>query len=160
MNKTISTILKAGLLVGTLDILAAFLYYFIRTGNNNVFIILKYIAAGLLGKEALSGGAPMMMAGLLFHYLIAFAFTCFFFWVYPKSKALSSNNLLIGVAYGFFIWATMSFIVVPLSQLGTQPFTMVNSLIELLILIVCFGIPLSIWASHFYNRNNVKTPAT
>ena len=36
MNNLISTIIKAGLIVGTLDILSAFLYYFIRTGDKNV----------------------------------------------------------------------------------------------------------------------------
>jgi DNA segregation ATPase FtsK/SpoIIIE-like protein len=84
MNNLISTIIKAGLIVGTLDILSAFLYYFIRTGDKNVFIVLKAVAGGLFGKKAFSGGNEMLIAGLILHFIIAFAFTIFFFWLFPK----------------------------------------------------------------------------
>ncbi len=56
MNKLISTIIKAGLIVGTLDILSAFIYYFIKTGDKNVFVVLRAVASGLFGKAAFSGG--------------------------------------------------------------------------------------------------------
>ncbi len=55
MNTLISRIIKAGLMAGTLDILSAFIYYFIKTGDKNVFIVLKSIASGLFGKEAFLG---------------------------------------------------------------------------------------------------------
>ncbi len=51
MNNLISTIIKAGLIVGTLDILSAFLYYFIKTGDKNVFIVLQAVASGLLAMK-------------------------------------------------------------------------------------------------------------
>jgi uncharacterized membrane protein YagU involved in acid resistance len=138
--------------VGTLDILAAFLYYFIRTGNNKVFNVLRYVASGFFGKEAISGGGEMIVAGVLFHYLIAFAFTLFFFWLFPHLKALSINKILIGIVYGIFVWAIMNLVVVPLSRIGSQPFNTINVLSNLLILIVCMGIPLSIMATNFYKR--------
>jgi hypothetical protein len=67
MSKTFSYVIRAGLLVGTLDIAAAFLYYYIRTQNSNVFTVLKYVASGFFGKAALEGDAVMIVAGLLFH---------------------------------------------------------------------------------------------
>ena len=85
MNNSVSKIIKAGVIVGTLDILSAFIYYFIKTGKNPLNILL-FIASGLFGKEAFAGGNKMMMIGLILHYFIAFAFTIFFFWIFPRIK--------------------------------------------------------------------------
>ncbi len=152
MNNLISKIIKAGLIVGTLDILSAFIYYFIKTGDKNVFNVLKYVASGIFGKEASSGGNSMIMAGLVLHYIIAFAFTIFFFWLFPKIKVFSKNKILTGVIYGVFTWMVMNLVVVPLSNIGSRPFNMINALINVIILIVCIGIPLSFMANTFYRK--------
>jgi hypothetical protein len=152
MNKTFPQILRAGLLVGTLDIAAAMLYFFISTGNKDVLIVVKYIASGVFGKTAFSGGAEMIAAGFLFHYLIALSFTAFFFWIYPHIKTFAGYMLLSGIAYGLFVWAVMNLVIVPLSRIGHRPFKLVDAVINLLILIVCMGIPLSIMANNFYRR--------
>jgi hypothetical protein len=65
-----SKILKAGLIVGTLDILAAFIQYAIKTGKNPT-VVLKFIASGVFGKEAFNGGTMMNVYGLIFHFVIA-----------------------------------------------------------------------------------------
>ena len=39
--------LQAGILIGTLDIVSAFIYYFIKTGQKNEFNVLKYVASGI-----------------------------------------------------------------------------------------------------------------
>ncbi len=154
MNKLVSKIIKAGFFVGTLDILSAFIYYFLKTGQKNVSIVLRYVASGLFGKEAFSGGNTMIVAGLIFHYIIAFAFTIFFFWLFPKIKAFSKNKILTGVMYGIFTWMIMNLAIVPLSKIGSRPFDFVSALINLLILIVCIGIPLSFMAHTFYKKEN------
>jgi len=157
MNNLIFRIIQAGLIVGTLDILSAFIYYFIKTGDKNVFIVLQAVASGLFGKEAFSGGNKMMIAGLILHYLIAFAFTIFFFWLFPKIKPLSKNKILVGLIYGIFVWMVMNLVVVPLSTIGARPFTMVNVLINVIILIVCIGLPLSFMANTFYKKENLNS---
>lgn len=152
MNKLTSAIIKSGLIVGTLDILSAFIYVFIKTGQFVPFSILKFVASGVFGKEASSGGTAIIVSGLVFHYLIAFSFTFFFFWLFPKIKALLENKLLTGIMYGIFIWIIMNLIIVPLSSVPHRPFNIVNALINALILIVCIGIPLSFMASNFYRK--------
>jgi hypothetical protein len=152
MNITISKLIKAGLIVGTLDILAAFIQFFIQT-KGNPLIILKYIASGLLGKEAYSGGDTVILLGLILHYFIAFSFTIFFFWLFPRIKILSGSKIITGIIYGIFIWAVMNLIVVPLSNIPARPFNIVNAIINALILIVCMGIPLSFRANKFYRKN-------
>ncbi len=157
MNNTSSKIISAGLIVGTLDILSAFIYYFIKTGNRNVFNALKYVASGLFGKQAISGGTEMILAGLILHYVIAFSFTIFFFWLFPKIKALSKYLILTGILYGAFIWCVMNLVVVPLSSIGNRPFNISNAIINMLILMVCIGIPLSFMTNRFY-KNKTRNP--
>jgi hypothetical protein len=152
MSKTFSHVIKAGFLVGTFDIVAALLYYYIKTGNREVFNVLKYVASGFFGKNALTGDALVIVAGLLFHYFIAFVFTALFFWLFPQIKVLSRNKFLTGIVYGCFVWAVMNLAVVPLSRIGSRPFNLLNAFINLLILVLCIGIPLSFMANNFYKN--------
>jgi uncharacterized membrane protein YagU involved in acid resistance len=152
MKTPLSKIIKAGLIVGTLDIVAAFIQFFIQT-KNNPLIILKYIASGILGKEAFSGGGLVILLGLILHYIIAFSFTILFFWLFTKIKILSRSKIITGILYGIFIWVVMNLIVVPLSNIPARPFDIVNAIINAVILIVCIGIPLSFMANKFYRKN-------
>ena len=157
MNNLIKKITKTGLIAGTLDILAASIYFFIKTGNNPS-VILKYISSAIFGKAAFDGGNIMVITGLILHYLIAFIFTIFFFLVFSRIKGLSKNNILAGILYGIFIWVIMNLIVIPLSNIPNRPINIVNAIINLIILIVCVGIPVSFLASTFY-KNNLKSKA-
>ena len=148
------TILLAGLLVGTLDILSAFVDYYIATGKNPL-IVLTFIAGGAFGKSAFSGGAGMMIMGLLFHYFIAYSFTLFFFWLYPRLAGLSKNRIIIAIAYGIFIWCVMNLIVIQLSALPHRPISQMKfyKIIKaMLILIFMIGFPLSFIVHGYYQR--------
>ncbi|MBO9592899.1 MAG: hypothetical protein J7599_08310 [Niabella sp.] len=151
MSKPIPTILKAGLLAGTLDILAALLHYYLATGKNPLFIF-RYIASALLGPAAFSGGPEMYIAGLLLHYFVAFAFTLFFFWLYPHLNILQRNPVATGIFYGLFIWVVMNLVVVPLSRIGTFPGRVSAMLINAAILILAIGIPLAFIARRYYRQ--------
>jgi hypothetical protein len=140
-----SRILQAGLLTGTLDIAAALIQYYIKT-EKNPEPVLKFIASGVFGNEAFSGGSIMSLYGLIFHFIIAFAFTLFFFWVFPKMKLLSKNRILTGIGYGIFIWLVMNLLVLPLSKTPKLPFTLSGAAIAIGILIVCIGLPLAFLA--------------
>ena len=154
-NRLFPTIIKAGLIVGTMDILAAILYFYFKTGNNGAVTIPKYIASAVFGKQAFSGGAEMILAGFVFHYTIAFAFTIFFFWLYPKIGFFSKTNLLTGIIYGVFIWAVMNLLVVPQTKIAGRPFDLVSAAINAFILVVCIGIPLACIAKSFFKKNGL-----
>jgi hypothetical protein len=154
MNKLFATLLKAGLIVGTLDILSAFVYYFIGTHGKPPWDILRYVASGLFGQAAYTGGPMMYMAGLFFHYVIAFSFTLFFFWLFPRVKAFAIHKILTGIGYGIFVWSVMNLIVVPLSNIPGRPLNVTHAIINAVILIVCIGIPLSLMANSFYKKAN------
>jgi hypothetical protein len=91
----------AGLIVGTLDILAAFIQYYIST-QKNPLVVLKFIASGVFGKEAFSGGDVMLFWGLLFHFTIATCFAIFFFWLVNQVPLLLRHRHICVVRYAIF----------------------------------------------------------
>ena len=138
--------LGAGLIVGTFDITAACVQFYAKTGRDPM-IVMKYVASGAFGKEAMTGGMEMIVAGFLFHYLIATCWAFFFFWLYVRMPTLSKNHILTGILYGIFVSLIMQGIVVPLSRANRAPFTVTGSATAALIIIVCVGIPLAYLAS-------------
>ena len=151
-----ATILWAGLLVGTLDISGAIINYTLE-GRKNPEIIFQYIASAAFGKtKAYSGGTGMMVMGGVFHYLIAYSFTIFFFLVYPSIKLLWRNRILTGILYGAFIWCVMNLIIVPITLSHKLPVFNTRALIQMMILIVAIGIPLSFIAHWYYGKSSVN----
>lgn len=145
-------VIKTGFIVGTLDILVAFIYFSIKTGQKSPVNLLRFVASGFFGKDAFNGNDSMVVAGLLFHYFNAMAFTAFFFLLYPKIRVFASNKILVGILLGIFVFAIMNFIVVPLSNIPPRPINLINSLINALILICCIGLPLSFITSSYYSK--------
>ena len=77
-EKLIPAVIITGLVAGTLDGLAAIIN-FIMQGGKKPEVIFKYIASGVIGKDALTGGNGIILLGVLLHYLIAFSWTILFF---------------------------------------------------------------------------------
>lgn len=152
MNRLKSIVIRAWLIVGTLDILSAFLHYYLVTGKNPLRV-LQAIASGVLGTGSFTRGTSSMLLGLFLHYLIALSFTVVFFAVYPRIAFFRKNNLLTAFVYGMFIWSVMNLIVVPLSKIGTFPSNGMNAAIGMIILIICMGLPLAVMANNYFRRN-------
>jgi hypothetical protein len=145
----IKPIFKTTLIAGTLDIIAACIHSYITNGTlpSTVF---KYIASGIFGPQAFSGGIGMIAIGLLVHYFIAFACTACFFWLYPKWSFLRINLLLNSVLIGVTAWIVTTRIIVPLSKVGQGSFDLSRAFVALLILIVCIGTPIAYNARQYY----------
>ncbi len=160
MRKT-TAILKAWLIAGTLDILSAFIYVYIKNGVFVPINILKFVASGLFGQAALNGGNDMAIAGLIIHYLIALTFTIIFFWLYPKIKIVQKNKVVTGIVYGLFVWIVMNLAVLPFTNIPHRTFDVNNALINIAILMLCIGQPLAFVAGSFYKKlllRNVSLP--
>jgi hypothetical protein len=143
------TVLLAGLLVGSLDIIAALVNFYINTGKDPK-IVLKYIASAVSGSSAFQGDNTTVALGLLLHFLIAFTWTILFFIIYPKLRLLSWNRIFTGILYGIFIWIIMSQVVVPMSKATAGVFILKQAVIAVLILIAAIGLPLSFIAHRYY----------
>ena len=148
------TIALSGLLVGSLDISAALIQFYLKTGKDPL-IVLKYITSAVAGKEAFSGGNSMAIVGLLLHFFFSFIWTILFFLIYPKLKLQSRNRILTGVLYGIFIWIIMTRVVVPMTMATTSAFNWKQAGIAASILIAAIGLPLSFIAARYYRKHSL-----
>lgn len=150
MKSFFKTVLLTGLFVGTTDLLSAYLTLWIKNGKFADKMLL-YIAGGALGLESsMSGGNWVALLGLFFHYFIAFAFTLFFFWVFPKLKFLWFNKYLIGMLYAIMVSFAMEFIIQFFTPLPSHDFNLSNSIIGWVSLGIVFGIPISYNTYKYY----------
>lgn len=156
--KSWKPVLLTGLLAGTLDLSGACIGYMIDHKGKFPTKILEYIAGGVFGKDALSGGLTMKLSGLFFHYFIAMAFTLFYFLIYPKIKLLYKNIFLSAFIFGLLVWAVMNLIVVPNSawHKPIMPFDIVASAKAAFILIICIGLPDAYFAKKYYSTIHNK----
>lgn len=156
------TILVAGAVAGTLDIIAALVNgYISRAVKTDTFFevcekILKYIAGAVFTlKTSMAGGFEMVAAGLLFHYIIAFALAAFFVLLYVNWKALSNLAVLIpfGILYGIFAWIVTTKMIIPYISVLPKPkvaFEWGNwdhwwkVRVAILILIFAIGLPMAL----------------
>ena len=141
-----STILLLWLLVGTLDIIAACTDLYLNTGKGPD-VVLKYVASGVFGKEAFTGGTKMIWLGLLFHYIVALGWTLLFYVLFLTVPFISKYPVVSGILYGLFIWTIMNQVVVPNSNVPVPKaaqFDWMKAGKNALILICMIGLPLSL----------------
>ncbi len=153
-RENINAIVRAGLLAGTMDGLAAALLYVIRTGKNPLAVY-RFVASGVFGQEALSGGVLMGLTGILFHYLIAMGWTILFFVVGVRIPILLKNWFISGIAYGLFVWLMMNLVVLPFSRVSALSMTVNGVLIGISVLMVCIGLPISFLAHKYHSTHKV-----
>ena len=134
------------LITGSLDALAAIL----TNLNMGAASIFKYIASGVFGNAAFTGGSDMALWGLGLHFLIALLFCTALFLLHPMFYSWFRTKLLTGVIYGIAIWLIMSHVVLPLSHAPGQPFTLVGMLKACVIHIICLGLPISYISTGYY----------
>lgn len=150
------TILLTGLLVGTLDLTAAYISQWIKTGAYSAGM-LKYIAGGALGLEtSMKGGNWVAFLGLFFHYFIAMSFTVLFFLVFPRLKFLWYDKYLVGVLYAVFVALVVNQLILPLTPLPTKPFDLSMAVQGWFVLALALGIPIVYRAYRFYGVEEGK----
>ena len=159
MRPFIKTVLFTGLLVGTTDIIAAYISTWIRSG---VFParMLHYIAGGLLGLEtSMAGGVAIALLGLAIHYFIAMAWTVLYFIAAPRIRLTSVNPYIAGFCYAVFVASMMNYVVLPLTALPSSApsFKLVPSLIGWTTLSIVLGMPIAV-SAYRYNRSQTLEP--
>lgn len=148
-TKRFNAIALAGLVAGTLDGLAAALLYVIRTGKNPIAVF-RFIASGVFGQEALSGGVGMGLIGIAFHFIIAMGWTILFFMASSRISLLLKYWIVSGIFYGLFVWLMMNLVVLPLSRVPALPMTLSGVIIGVSVLVVCIGLPIAFLTQRFY----------
>lgn len=152
----VKTVLSSGLVAGTLDICTAITFHSLKNGAFFGERILKYVASGAFGKAAFDGGTEMIIAGLVFHFIIAFSFAILFYLLFPRIAFLRKQKVMGGVSYGLFAWCVMNLAVVPLSNVLRPPLTLAKAIPEMVILVCCIGIPISLITHKYYSSAKKK----
>lgn len=133
----------ATLLCGTLDIADAAI--FTVAHGHNPLVMLRSIAACLLGPAAMRGGNAMSLLGLGLHFLIAAFWASLFVLFLGPTIAARRYPLAVGTVYGLLIYVVMNYLVLPHTALHIplpQPGPgMVNGVLALVLL---FGVPLGL----------------
>src|SRR5690606_5318172 len=148
-------VLKTALLAGTLDITAAFINTYLRSGSTPE-IVLQFIASGVLGDRSFEQGIFTALLGLIFHYFIAFSWTVIFFLIYPELKLSSSSKIFSGLIYGIIIWLIMNLIVVPLSNTPQFSPGVIQNIIGLAFIMFLVVLPISLM---FHKSKHTIKPA-
>ncbi len=146
------TITVAGLVAGTLDILAAILVYSVIQQATTPTLILQFIASGIFGKAAFAGGWTMAFYGLIFHFFIALSFATAYFLAFPYFSFFKTRKMLAGLVYGLFVWMIMNMTVLPLVFQRMPAFQWEGAITGIVILMLCVGLPVS-FITHKYYQN-------
>jgi hypothetical protein len=140
----------ATLLVGTLDISDAFIFYSFR--GVSPIRILQGIASGVLGRSAFGMGHRSALLGLFFHFFIAFSATTVFL-LASRKLPVGRRPWLYGTFFGIALYCVMNYIVLPLSKIGLRPAPPLVPLINgVAALVFCIGIPLAFIARRYVPR--------
>jgi hypothetical protein len=146
------TIFWSGLACGILDGIAAvvFFYAWLKLTPGQV---MQFIASGIYGPAAFSGGASMVWTGIAIHFFVAFVAAAIYFYVYPKLSLLHTNPMLSGLLFGLGIWLVMNLLVIPGSNIHQGPFDPAAALISIAWHMLLVGLPIALITKKHYSRH-------
>lgn len=143
----IKIIAGTGLLVGTLDIADAIVFFGLRGVSPTR--ILQGIAFGLIGPSAFKRGLGSAVLGLFLHFLIATTVAAVYL-LASRRLPLSRHPLLFGILYGITVYIVMNYVVLPLSHVGLRPLPPLVPLINgVAALILLVGLPTAFIARRY-----------
>jgi len=148
-SSPIKTIVWSGLIAGILDSIAGVIVYYIYF-DLNPLQVLQFIAAGVYGPEAIDGGISMILAGTLFHFLIAYVVAVIYFIAYPKIKVLSKNKTVMGLIYGAGIWLIMNLLILPSSNIPKAPFDAGLAVVGVAWHMILVGLPIALITANYF----------
>lgn len=147
-------IFLGGLVVGTLDLLDAFIFFGLRSGARPIGI-LHSIAAGAIGRDAArTGGMQTAALGFVLHFVVAIAITTVYVIASRFIPTLRRRWIIGGVVFGVLAYFVMTLVVVPLSNAGPGRITFALPVAPVLInglLIHAFGVGLP--AAYFAQKS-------
>jgi hypothetical protein len=125
-----------GLIAGTLDLTQACILF--------GWDIPLSIAGGLLGRQAVHGGAGTYALGVLLHYFIACSAAATYYAASRKLRFLTEYPLICGLFFGAAVEDVMSLIVLPLSALHAKgPYELHDLILGLAVHMVVIGLPIA-----------------
>ena len=114
---------------------------------------LQFVASGLMGDAAFTGGLATALLGLVLDFIMITIMAGVFIFSVDRIPLLRRNVIVGSILYGFGIFIVMNLIVLPLSAAPALPAPPLWLLIELVLQhILLIGLPLGILI-----RRNINT---
>ena len=131
-----------GVIAGTLDLLQACILF--------GWDIPLSIAGGLLGRQAVHGGAGTYVLGVLLHFFIACSAAAIYYAASRRLTFLIEHPLVCGLFFGAAVEEVMNLVVLPLSALHARgPYGLRDLIQGLLVHMVVVGLPVSFSVRRF-----------
>jgi hypothetical protein len=149
----IKMLLMTACIIAVVDGLAAVaVTYFLH--DRSPIIVFQYIASGLIGGEAFTGGLSTAFIGVLCHFFIAAVWTLLFFIFHRPVSHLLTGKISKAVVYGILIWAGMNMIVLPLSHVSMGPRDLLQTFVGIAVLIFAAGLPIAYRFDQYYAKRS------
>jgi len=110
----VGSIALAGLIIAVLRQLDTFVVYGLLL-KVPFLVQLQFIASGLLGPAAFSGGLGSALLGLMLHVVFSLVIAAVFILAAARLPVLRRHLILGGLLYGVVVYFVMNFVVTPLS---------------------------------------------
>ena len=140
----IKAILWGGLVAGSVDIFAASLISLLSP-----LLIMRFIAAGLLGPGVIKGGLDISLVGLLLQWLMGLIIATIYVVAAGRLAWMRRDWRLTGPAYGVVVYFVMTYVVLPLSALHHwTPFDLKGFLLNMTAMLI-FGLIVAWFAQRY-----------
>jgi hypothetical protein len=142
-------------------IISTFLHFLIQQGivfglilKTPIITSLQFVASGLMGDAAFTGGLATALLGLVLDFIMITIMAGVFIFSVDRIPLLRRNVILGSILYGFGIFIVMNLIVLPLSAAPALPAPPLWLQIELVLQhILLIGLPLGILVQQNINSN-------
>jgi len=149
--QALETILLGGIAVAVLDASNAITFWALYKGTQP-HVIFQSIAAGVLGRDAFSGGMAAAWLGALLHFLIACGIAAAYYLASLAKPVLHERPVPCGMMYGAVVYLVMNHVVVPLSRANSPAFIPGWFVANLVGHIVLVGLPVALIAHRSATR--------
>jgi hypothetical protein len=150
--------LVGGAAAGILDAIDAVVAFKAVLGFDPIPIY-QFVASGMLGPSAFSGGVGTALVGLGVHFLIAFTAAAVLVLASARWRGLSQHWVTAGALHGIGVFAVMNYVVIPLSRIPPGPFSLplfLNGVIGHALLV---GLPIAYAARRYLAGEAVQAMA-
>ena len=114
--------------------------------------LLQFVASGLIGQKAFTGGAATAALGLGLHFVIAFSLVAVFYGASRRFGFILRHPALSGIIYGLIVFGVMNLIVLPLSAAKPRH-SLTGDLIQIGIHMFVIGLPTALLIRRFSGAN-------
>ncbi len=154
----LKAILAGGLAAAILDAVDAIVAFKVVLGFDPIPIY-QFVASGMLGPSAFSGGIASALVGVAVHFTVAFSAAAAFVLASRRLPILRERFLASGAAFGVGVYMVMNYVVIPLSRIPPSPFSLALFLNGIIGHALLVGIPIAYAARRLLSTSTSEARA-